>query len=156
MGRIIAGRGRDPIQVGRDYADAYTAMTSRSLALLAAFASPLVGAAAIAGWLAGVWPATPLTFMTAAVAVVGGPLLGIVHVVTADEDDEPPARVPPAPAGRPRRIPLDAVTATPRLAAARRFHNWRDRSNEAIAVREHEELLRRNEQLARRLRRTRT
>src|ERR1700759_1508961 len=98
-------------------------MTSRSLALLAAPASPLVGAAAVVGWLAGVWPATPLTFMLAATAVVGGPLLALVHVATADEPKAPqPARplasVPP----RPHSIPLDGAAVTPRLSAARQFH----------------------------------
>jgi hypothetical protein len=128
-------------------------MTSRSLALLAAFASPFIGAAAVAGWLAGVWPATPLTFTAAAAAVIGGPLLGIFHVATADEDDEAPTLVTPAAnAGRPRRIPLDAVTVTPRLSAARQFHNWRERPNDALSRREHEELLRRNQRLARLLR----
>jgi hypothetical protein len=130
-------------------------MTSRSLALLAAFASPLFGAAAVAGWLAGVWPATPLTFTAAAVAVIGGPLLGLFHVATADEDDEAPTRFLPPAEGRPRRIPLDAVTVTPRLAAARQFHNWRELPNDALTVREHEELLRRNQRLARLLRSTR-
>jgi len=133
-------------------------MTSRSLAVLAAIASPVIGAAAVVGWLAGAWPATPLTFMLAAAAVVGGPLVALVHVATAaDADAEPPqpARARPAAPPRTRGIPLDAVAATPRLVAARQFHDWRERENDALTRREREELLRRNQYLARRLRRAR-
>ena len=57
-------------------------VTSRALALLAAFASPVFMVAAVAGWLFEVWPANPLTLGVAAFVVVGGPLLGIVHVAT--------------------------------------------------------------------------
>jgi hypothetical protein len=134
-------------------------MTSRSLAYLAAFASPVFMAAAIAGWLSGVWPATPLTFAVSAGAVVGGPLLAILHVLTAHEDDyedeveAPTRRLPVAvPERRARRIALDAVALTPRLAAARRFQGWRDRPNEAILMREREAHFRRNQERARKLR----
>jgi hypothetical protein len=136
-------------------------MTSRSLAYVAAFASPVFMAAAIAGWLTGVWPATSLTFALAAAAVVGGPLLAILHVLTAHEpeddveySDEEPTRVlaVAAPERRQRRIPLDAVTLTPRLAAARQFQNWRDRPNQAILMREREAHFRRNQRRARQLR----
>ena len=129
-------------------------MTSRALALLAAFASPLFMAAAIAGWLSETWPATPLTLTVASLAVVGGPLLGILHLTTASEDDGEPMRAVVAkPSGRKRKVALDAVTVTPRLADARRFHNWRDKPNNAIARREHEEHLIRNARRARELRR---
>jgi hypothetical protein len=128
-------------------------MTSRALALLAAFASPLFMAAAIAGWLTGTWPATPLTLAVAAVAVIGGPVLGIAHVASAREDDGEPALAPAPPEGRPRRVPLGAVSETPRLTAARRFHNWRDRPNDVLSRREHEEHLRRTQVRARELRR---
>jgi hypothetical protein len=129
-------------------------MTSRALALLAAFASPLFMAAAIAGWLSETWPATPLTLSLASLAVIGGPLLGILHVATAREGgDESVLAVVTTPSGRKRKIPLDAVTVTPRLADARRFHNWRDRQNDAIARREHEEHLVRNARRAREMRR---
>src|SRR3954451_16611673 len=73
---------------------------SRALSLLAAFASPVFMCAAIAGWLYGVWPATPLTLGVSAFLVVGGPVLGLVHVATArehDEEDEAPTLVMPAP-----------------------------------------------------------
>jgi hypothetical protein len=128
-------------------------MTSRALALLAAFASPLFMAAAIAGWLTGTWPATPLTLAVAAVAVIGGPVLGIVHVATAREDDAEPTLALVPVEGRPRRVPLAAVSETPRLVAARRFHNWRDRQNDVLSRREHEEHLRRTTVRARELRR---
>jgi hypothetical protein len=129
-------------------------MTSRALALLAAFASPLFMAAAIAGWLSETWPATPLTLSIASLAVIGGPLLGIMHVATAREhDDDQVVAVVTTPSGRKRKIPLDAVTVTPRLADARRFHNWRDKPHDAIARREHEEHLIRNARRAREMRR---
>jgi hypothetical protein len=129
-------------------------MTSRALALLAAFASPLFMAAAIAGWLSETWPATPLTLTVASLAVVGGPLLGILHVATARESErEPMLAVVTTPSGRKRKVPLDAVTVTPRLADARRFHNWRDKPNSAITRREHEEHLVRNARRAREMRR---
>jgi hypothetical protein len=128
-------------------------MTSRALALLAAFASPLFMAAAIAGWLSGSWPATPLTLALAAFAVIGGPLLGILHVANAQEDDGEPAPALVPIEGRRRRVALDAVSETPRLTAARRFHNWRDRPNDVLSRREHEELLRRTQLRARELRR---
>ena len=61
-------------------------------------------AAAIAGWLFSVWPANPLTLGVAALLVMGGPVIGIVHVATADtwEDDideveDAPTAVLPAP-----------------------------------------------------------
>jgi hypothetical protein len=129
-------------------------MTSRALALFAAFASPLFMAAAIAGWLSETWPATPLTLSLASLAVIGGPLLGIMHVATAREGaDESVLAVVTTPSGRKRKVALDAVTVTPRLADARRFHNWRDRQHDAIARREHEEHLVRNARRARELRR---
>ncbi len=129
-------------------------MTTRALAVLAAFASPLFMAAAIAGWLSETWPATPLTLSIASLAVIGGPLLGIIHVTTAREDgDDSVLAVVTTPSGRKRKIPLDAVTVTPRLADARRFHNWRDRPHDAIARREHEEHLVRNARRAREMRR---
>jgi hypothetical protein len=132
-------------------------MTSRALALLAAFASPLFMAAAIAGWLSATWPATPVTLFIASVAVIGGPVLGLFHVATAREEDDyeqPTLVLATAPMERPRRrVALDAVSLTPRLADARRFHNWRDRQSEVLSRREREEHLRQNQRLARELRR---
>jgi hypothetical protein len=110
-------------------------VTSRALALLAAFASPVFMVAAIAGWLYEVWPATPLTLGLAALAVVGGPVLGIVHVATADEDDEEEQVTP-------RFVPRPAapqpVFLTPQAARAKAFHNWRDSVHPAIERRERE------------------
>ena len=143
-----------PVKPGRFAPMLTSTMTSsRALALLAAFASPLFMAAAIAGWLSETWPATPLTLTIASIAVIGGPLLGIAHVATARQGDDEPLRAVVTVSGRKRRIPLDAVTVTPRLADARRFHNWRDQEHDAIARREHEEHLVRNARRARELRR---
>jgi hypothetical protein len=96
----------------------------RALSLLAGLSAPVFLAAAIAGWLFGVWPATPLTFTVAAFVVCSGPLLGIVHVATADEEryeeDEPTVVLaPPVPAPAP-------LVLTPKAAAARAFMGWRD------------------------------
>src|SRR6478752_4509370 len=69
------------------HADAF-GVTARALSLLAAFASPLFLAAAVAGWLYGAWPATPVTLGIAAFAVISGPLLGIYHVAAGREDSD--------------------------------------------------------------------
>lgn len=106
-------------------------VTARALSLLAAFASPVFMAAAIAGWLSGQLPATPLTLGVAALLVLGGPVLGIVHVATSrDEDaleDETVVieEAPPVPVAI-HRLPAPPIELTPRAAAAQRFAAWRD------------------------------
>ncbi|HWK29426.1 MAG TPA: hypothetical protein VNS09_22875 [Solirubrobacter sp.] len=125
---------------------------SRALSLLAAFASPVFMVAAIAGWLYEVWPANPLTFGVAALLVVGGPVLGLVHVATAKdlwgrEAPAPAARrvAPPARVAAPAPLPLTARAAAPaplpltaRAAAARRFAKWRESPHPALELRERE------------------
>jgi hypothetical protein len=116
----------------------------RALSLLAAFASPVFLCAAIAGWLYELWPANPLTLGVSALIVMGGPVLGIVHVATADpwEDDEPEATEAPTAVLRPVLASVPApllpppVALTPKAAAARRFAAWRDTPNEALTHRE--------------------
>jgi hypothetical protein len=110
-------------------------VTARALALLAAFASPVFMVAAIAGWLYEVWPASPLTLGVAAIAVIGGPVLGIVHVATADEEFEEEAVTPRFVA---RPAAPQPVLLTPRAARAKAFHNWRDSVHPAIERRERE------------------
>jgi hypothetical protein len=87
--------------------------------------------AAIAGWLLGAWPATPLTLGIAAFAVISGPLLGIYHVVSTKADDALDATVA-----------ITAPTPAPIInvaeARARAFHNWRDTNNPIIERRERE------------------
>jgi hypothetical protein len=61
-------------------------VTSRALALLTILASPVFVVAAVAGWLTELWPANPTTLVIAAFAVVSGPVLGMVHVATAQEN----------------------------------------------------------------------
>jgi hypothetical protein len=96
--------------------------SARALSLLAHAASGVFLVAEVAGWVLGWWPATPLTFTVALVVVAVGPAVGMLHVATAEEAlPEPAAPVRPAPA---RVAPAPPVS--PRLAAARRFHNWRD------------------------------
>jgi hypothetical protein len=116
-------------------------VTSRALSLLAAFASPVFIAAAIGGWLYGIWPANPVTFAIAAFLVIGGPILGIVHVATASEEyEEEEETVVQAPVvQQPVRAPIhQTVTLTPKADAARRFAAWRDQPHPAIALRERE------------------
>jgi hypothetical protein len=129
---------------GAIYADVES-VTSRALSLLAAFASPIFIAAAIGGWLYGLWPANPLTFAVAAFVVIGGPLLGIVHVATAREEDveeEAETAVLPVPVAAPVRQPVavmhPSIVLTPKADAARRFASWRDQPNAAITLRERE------------------
>lgn len=109
-------------------------VTSRALSLLAALASPVFMAAAIAGWLSGYLPATPVTLGVAAFLVVGGPVLGIVHVATTRQDDEPAEE--PVVAAAPVPAPVPAPVLTPRAEAAARFAAWRDSPNSAIVERE--------------------
>ena len=112
----------------------------RALSLLAAFASPVFLCAAIAGWLFELWPANPLTLGVSAFLVMGGPILGIVHVAKADtwDDDEAEAEaeaetVVAAPA--PARVP-EPIMLTAKADAARRFASWRDTPNDALTQRE--------------------
>ena len=106
-------------------------VTARALSLLAAFASPVFMAAAIAGWLSGFLPATPLTLGVAAFLVIGGPVLGIVHVASSRDDDEVfedetvAIDEPPVPVAV-HRLPTPPIELTPRAAAAQRFAAWRD------------------------------
>jgi hypothetical protein len=112
-------------------ADVKSVTSPRALALLASVASPIFLTAAVAGWLTGFWPANPFTLGVAAVAVVAGPLFGLLHVATADKglEDEPEITVTTV---------LPDPLVTPRAAAARAFHNWRDSVNPAIERRERE------------------
>ena len=78
----------------------------RALSLLAALAAPVFLVAAVAGWLYGVWPATPVTLGIAAFVVCGGPILAIYHVATEGrhervEELEPTVVSPCRPRPRP-------------------------------------------------------
>jgi hypothetical protein len=126
-----------------------TPIMTRALSLLAACSSPVFAAAAIAGWLFEMWPATPVTLFIAAFVVLGGPMLGIVHAITAkraddEHEDETEAEtvVTPAPAlgyrPTPIRVVREPAVLTPKSAAAARFAAWRDAPNEALAQRERE------------------
>ncbi len=122
---------RPALKLARAAADP-DSVTSRALALLAAFASPVFMVAAVAGWIFELWPANSGTLGIAAFVVVGGPLLGIVHVASAREDDE----TEPAPAFVAR--PAPPARLTPQAARAKAFHNWRDSVHPAIERRERE------------------
>jgi hypothetical protein len=122
--------GEEGVKPSRGPADV-DRVTARALSLLAALASPVFMAAAIAGWLSGFLPATPLTLGVAAFLVIGGPVVGIVHVATyreVDEDFEDETVVieaPPVPVAV-HRFPTPSIELTPRAAAAQRFAAWRD------------------------------
>ena len=125
-------------------------MTCRAISLLAGFASPIFLAAAIGGWLYGIWPANPFTLAIAGIVVIGGPILGIVHVATAwerDEEEESETAVVAVPARVIRPVPAPApapvavrppMPLTPKADAARRFAAWRDTPHAAIEQRERE------------------
>jgi hypothetical protein len=95
------------------------------LSLLAHGASAVFLVAEVAAWLTGLWPATPLTLAVSLAVVAIGPLVGMLHVATADEP-RPAEPLPAVPRPAPRRVPEPAPVVPPRLAAARRFHAWRD------------------------------
>ena len=99
--------------------------TARALALLAALTSPVFMAGAVVGWVLKLWPATPLTFAAATVAVLGGPLLGLAHARGVRGAQEPqPA---PAPLARPKPKPARPVAPiTPDRARSLAFLAWRD------------------------------
>jgi hypothetical protein len=129
----------DTIKPSQGRADKGSIMT-RALSLLAGFASPVFLCAAIAGWLFEVWPANPVTLGISGLLVLGGPVLGIVHVATAeglqDEDEveeETVELTAPVLVRRPVPAPL---LLTEKAAAAARFASWRDTPNAAIEQRE--------------------
>jgi hypothetical protein len=100
--------------------------TARALALLAALASLVFMAGAVVAWVMKLWPATPFTFAVAAVAVLGGPLLGAVHARGAREQPPPPAAAP-SPAAPPNPKPARPVAPmTADRARSLAFLAWRD------------------------------
>ncbi|MDA0168772.1 hypothetical protein OJ998_06705 [Solirubrobacter taibaiensis] len=105
-------------------------MTSaRALSLLAALAAPVFLVAAAAGWLYGVWPATPVTFTIAALVVCGGPILAIYHVSTEDQHERVEELEPTVVLAAPTAAPTPPVPlpVTPKAAAARALMDWRDK-----------------------------
>jgi hypothetical protein len=98
--------------------------STRVLSLLAYCASPIFMASAVAGWVTGVWPANPVTLGAAAALVAGGPFLGMLHAASAAGPRPEPAAAP---------APPRAPALPPRLAAARRFHAWRDGSPQRVS-----------------------
>src|SRR6059058_610003 len=97
--------------------------TARALALLAALTSPVFMAGAVVAWVLELWPATPVTLAVAAVAVLGGPLLGLTHARGVRErQPEPP--LPPAP--QPPKPVHPVAPMTPERARSLAFLAWRD------------------------------
>jgi hypothetical protein len=104
--------------------------TAWALSFLTTLASVVFAMGCIAGWMLGVWPATPLTLGLAAAVVVGGPLLAaLFRGSSRPEMPAPrtlPAPRPPAtPAPLPARRPLPPLSAE--QAYARELLDWRDR-----------------------------
>jgi len=111
-------------------ADHRDVTSSRALALLASFASPVFMAAAVAGWLLELWPATPTTLGVACLTVLAGPLLGQVHVATAAERRQKEYE--------PEFVAAVSAPISTKEERARAFHNWRDSVHPAIEYRERE------------------
>jgi hypothetical protein len=106
-----------------------------ALTLLTTLASVAFAVAAIAGWVLGMWPATPVTLAIAAVVVVGGPLAaGLLTRGVRATSRRAPAPAPVAkPAPAPRLLaaepaPLPPLPPrTPEQVLGRRLLDWRDR-----------------------------
>ena len=106
--------GHDPRATGAAWA----------LSFLSTLAGVAFAMGAIAGWVLGLWPATPLTLGVATTVVVGGPLLGALFRGSA-RAPAPPPRPPVVAAAPPRPHPLPPLTAE--QAYARELLDWRDR-----------------------------
>jgi hypothetical protein len=101
--------------------------TAWALSLLTTLASVVFAVGAIAGWILGLWPATPLTLFVAAAVVVGGPLAAALFLrVRRREAPAPaPALAPAVVVPAPR--PLIHRPLTPEQAWARELLAWRAR-----------------------------
>jgi hypothetical protein len=113
------------------------------LTFLTALSSVVFAMGAIAGWVLGLWPATPLTLLAASVVVIGGPLIAFVLArrISAPTAAARPARVrdqpsrprPAAPqpqlvlAGATAPPPRPALPLTAEQAWGRELLDWRDR-----------------------------
>jgi hypothetical protein len=118
--------------------------TAWVLTFLTTLSSVVFAMGAIAGWVLGLWPATPLTLLAASVVVLGGPLAALL---LARRISAPVAAVPalpvrvrePARRQRPAAAPPQFVMAaaapppppplplTPEQAWGRELLDWRDR-----------------------------
>jgi hypothetical protein len=113
--------------------------TAWALTFLTTLSSVAFAMGAIAGWVLGLWPATPLTLLVASVVVLAGPLVAFVLArrISAHVPAPAPARVRvqaprPAPqaelalaAAAPQ--PRPALPLTPEQAWGRELLAWRDR-----------------------------
>jgi hypothetical protein len=111
--------------------------------MLAALASPLFLAAAVAAWAYGVWPATPVTFGIAALVVMSGPLLGIYQVSADKREDDDDDYIDVVDYVEEPTIVLGLadradVPLTQKAAEAKAFNNWRNSDNPSIAHRDRE------------------
>jgi hypothetical protein len=104
------------------------------LTFLTTLSSVVFAIGAIAGWVLGIWPATPPTLLAASVVVLGGPLTALVlarrisapPVRIRDQAPQPRSAAPRlASAAAPR--PRPALPLTPEQAWGRQLLDWRDR-----------------------------
>jgi hypothetical protein len=103
--------------------------TAWALSFLTTLASVFFAMASIAGWVIGLWPATPLTLAVAAVVVVGGPVVALVLRGSSRQPVPAPA---PRPAPRPRAIAAPQPgqlfpPLTVEQAYGRELLDWRER-----------------------------
>jgi hypothetical protein len=103
--------------------------TAWALTFLTTLSSIVFAMGAIAGWVLGLWPATPLTLLAASVVVLGGPVTAFVLARRIST----PVDATPAPAvrARPQVVLAAAAPPPPPLTAeqawARELLDWRDR-----------------------------
>jgi hypothetical protein len=100
-----------------------------ALTFLVTLSSIAFAIGAVAGWTLDLWPATPLTLASAAVAVLGGPALAAALTLAIRR--RAPARPAPRPApARPAPVPRtpqpSPVVLSPKAERARELLDWRD------------------------------
>jgi hypothetical protein len=109
--------------------------TAWALTFLTTLSSVVFAMGAIAGWVLGLWPATPLTLLAASGVVLGGPLAAIL---LARRISAPVAAAPVRPVrARPQQprpqlvlaaaAPPPPLPLTPEQAWGRELLDWRDR-----------------------------
>jgi hypothetical protein len=110
--------------------------TAWALTFLTTLSSVVFAMGAIAGWVIGLWPATPLTLLAASAVVLGGPLVSIVLARRISAPAPAPATAPrPRPAAPQRQLvlaaaappPQPAPPLTPEQAWGQELLDWRDR-----------------------------
>jgi hypothetical protein len=97
------------------HAHGRAAGTAWALSFLSTLASVIFAVGAIAAWVVGLWPATPLTLALAAAVVLAGPLAATLHFASAR--GQAPRRSAPAPRARLQARPVASRACAPRPLA---------------------------------------